>query len=80
LTERRVELAQRAHDQYQLRHVYSWGIFMGTVLGEWSAAETMFALQLPIVERLLGQEPSAFLHVCRGFYLYHRGRYEEARD
>jgi len=80
LTERRVELAQRAHDLYQLRHVYSWGIFMGTVLGEWSTVETMFARQLPIVERLLGQEPTAFLQVCRGFYLYHRGVYKEASD
>ena len=80
LTEQRVALAQRAHDLYQLRHVYSWGIFMGTVLGEWPTAETMFTRQLPIVERLLGQEPTAFLQVCRGFYLYHRGRYAEARD
>ncbi|MGI8827339.1 MAG: ATP-binding protein [Chloroflexota bacterium] len=80
LTERRVDLAQRAHDLYQLRHVYSWGIFMGTVLGEWQIAESMFARQQPIVERLLGQEPAAFLHVCRGFYLYHRGRYKEACD
>lgn len=75
-----VELAQKAHDLYQLRHVYSWGIFMASVLGEWPVAESMFGQQLPIVESLLGQEPTAFLQVCRGFYLYHRGRYEEARD
>jgi DNA-binding NarL/FixJ family response regulator len=80
LTERRVELAQRAHDVYHQRHVYSWGIFMGTVLGDWSTAESMFTRQLPVVERLLGQEPTAFLQVCRGFYLYHRGRYQEACD
>jgi tetratricopeptide (TPR) repeat protein len=73
LTERRVELAREAHDEYQLRHVYSWGSFMASCLGEWWTADAMLDRQEPILEHMPGQEPLAFLHVNRGFSLYVRG-------
>jgi DNA-binding CsgD family transcriptional regulator/tetratricopeptide (TPR) repeat protein len=80
LTNRRVLLAEAAHDVYQLRHVHSWSIFMATCLGNWPLAEAAHTLQMGIVERLPGHEPEAFLHVCRGYYLYHRNRYDKARE
>jgi len=80
LTDRRVELAREAHDEYQLRHVFSWAGFMASCLADWSAADAMFDRQGPIVEHLPGQEPLAFLHVNRSFSLYVRGDASSARS
>jgi DNA-binding NarL/FixJ family response regulator len=79
LTDRRVELAHEAHDEYQLRHVFSWAGFMATCLADWSIADALFERQRPIVERMPGLEPLAFLQVNRGFSLYVRGDAQSAR-
>jgi DNA-binding CsgD family transcriptional regulator len=80
LTQPRVDIALKAHDPYQLRHVYSWAAHMSAKLGDWPTAEGMLARQAPIVERLGGQEPAAHLCVVNGFLAYQRGEYDVARD
>jgi DNA-binding CsgD family transcriptional regulator len=79
LTDRRVEFAREAHDEYQLRHVFSWAGFMATCLADWSTADAMFDRQEPIVEHMPGLEPLAFLQVNRGFSMYVRGDTSTAR-
>ncbi|MBV9897630.1 MAG: AAA family ATPase [Chloroflexi bacterium] len=79
LTDHRVELAREAHDEYQLRHVFSWAGFMATCLADWATADALFERQGPIVERMPGLEPLAFLQVNRGFSLYVRGEAHSAR-
>ncbi|HLZ26555.1 MAG TPA: AAA family ATPase [Chloroflexota bacterium] len=77
LTDRRVKFAREAHDEYQLRHVFSWAGFMATCLADWSTADAMFDRQGPLVEHM--PEPLAFLHVNRGFSIYVRGDTSTAR-
>jgi hypothetical protein len=79
LTDRRVELARAAHDEYQLRHVFSWAGFMASCLADWSTADALFDRQRPIVEQMSGQEPLAFLQINLGFSLYVRGDASSAR-
>jgi DNA-binding CsgD family transcriptional regulator/tetratricopeptide (TPR) repeat protein len=72
--------AQRCHDPYQLRHVYtSLGWFAG-MRGHSSEAERMLDAAQTIVEQLASPEPMAWLHFCRGRLSYYRGEFAVAEE
>jgi DNA-binding CsgD family transcriptional regulator/tetratricopeptide (TPR) repeat protein len=74
----RAQLAERTHDPFALRHVYSWLGGMETLRGRWPEAEAMFARQGRVLEGLEGPEPHAILRAFRGLQHYYQGQFEEA--
>jgi DNA-binding CsgD family transcriptional regulator len=78
LTPRWLEFAQRCHDLYQLRHIYSFQAVGEIFLGRWAAAQHMIVQAQMVVERLASPEPLAFLDMVRGLLAYHQGDYATA--
>jgi DNA-binding CsgD family transcriptional regulator len=75
-----VAFAQRCHDLYQLRHVYSLLAIGHSLQGQWAEAEQMIASARPVVERLASPEPLLFFDVTRGSLAYFRGDYPVAEQ
>jgi DNA-binding NarL/FixJ family response regulator len=78
VTEQWLAFAQRCHDRYQLRHVYSQlaGLYLGQ--GRLADAERMLDQAKVIVEWLTSPEPRAVLSFMRSLIAYHRGAYAAA--
>ena len=76
----RLAFAQRCHDPYQLRHVYTSLGFVDTMQAKWSEAERLLDQAAAIVGRLASPEPVAWLHYCSGVLAYHRGEYAVAEE
>jgi DNA-binding NarL/FixJ family response regulator len=75
VTLQRLAFAQRCHDRYQLRHIYTWLAMLAAVQGKLDEAEQLLDREQPIVERLASPEPRAWLQFCRGALTYERGDY-----
>src|SRR6185436_18571861 len=76
----RAELAQRTHDLFHLRHVYSWIGQLETLRGRWAEAEQWLTQQEQILEALQSPEPRAVLCAYRGVLRYLQGRFGEAEQ
>jgi DNA-binding CsgD family transcriptional regulator len=74
----RLAFAQRCHDPYQLRHVYTWLAMIAGMSAEVSEAEQLMDKAQTIVERLASPEPLAWLQFGRGVFAYMRGAYAAA--
>jgi DNA-binding CsgD family transcriptional regulator len=75
---RQIEYAERSHDLYQLRHVYSWLAGYHCASGDQAQAEAMIDRQQEVVDRLDAPDPRAYLDSVRGMLLVWRGDYEQA--
>jgi predicted ATPase/DNA-binding CsgD family transcriptional regulator len=76
---RRLAFAERCHDRYQLRHLYTWFAVCDGMQGEADAADRWLDRAQPIVDRLASPEPLAYLTFCRGAgAFYNRGDYGAA--
>src|SRR6266567_8676561 len=77
---RRIELANRCQEPYQLRHLYPWLTACAACLGNFAEAEQRFAQAEAAIASLTSPEPRAFLLQIRGILavLYHS--YEEAEE
>jgi DNA-binding CsgD family transcriptional regulator len=77
-TRQRLTWAQRCHDSYQLRHVYTWLAVVAGLQGNLAETERWLDQAEVIVERLASPEPRAYVQFCRGAMAYTRGEYAEA--
>jgi predicted ATPase/DNA-binding CsgD family transcriptional regulator len=78
---KRLKFAERSHDSYQLRHVYTWlAAYSALCLGQWSEAERLLDEAQATVERLASPEPRGYLLSIRGFLSYFRGDYALAES
>jgi len=75
---RRLEFAERSHDPYQFRHVYTMLAIGTCLLGRWSEADAWLARAQEAVARLASPEPLAFFHLVRGYAAWLRGAGETA--
>ncbi len=73
-----LEAAQRSHDLYHLRHIYSMQAIGHIFGGRWAEAEQVLAQAQAVVEQLASPEPAAFLEVIHGMMAYYRGDYAAA--
>jgi DNA-binding CsgD family transcriptional regulator len=80
MTMRRLNLAERTHDAYQLRHAYTWLVVLEALQGNIAGAEEWIERALPIVTPLASPEPLAWLTFCRGMMAFFAGRLDEARQ
>jgi DNA-binding CsgD family transcriptional regulator/tetratricopeptide (TPR) repeat protein len=78
LSLRRLDLADRTHDPFELRHVYSWIGGLEMLQGRWSEAERWFVQQESALEGLQTPEPLATLRANQGTLHYYRGQFAEA--
>jgi DNA-binding CsgD family transcriptional regulator len=78
ITLRRLTFAQRCHDLYQLRHLFSWLAFVGAFLGEWTDVDANLDRAKVITDDLASPEPQAFLRFVRGIIALTQGEPVEA--
>jgi DNA-binding CsgD family transcriptional regulator len=76
----RCAFAQRCHDPYQLRHVYTSLGMLDGMQGKLCEAEHMLDEAQAIVERLASPEPMAWLHFERGRLAYDGGEFALAEE
>ena len=68
-----MEVVERAHDPYALRHVYAMLAALATFEADWAAQERYHTLAHKAMERLASAEPRGFLAHLRGLAAYLRG-------
>lgn len=68
-----MEVVERAHDPYALRHVYAMLAALATFEADWAAQERYHTLAHKAMERLASAEPRGFLAYLRGLAAYLRG-------
>jgi ATP/maltotriose-dependent transcriptional regulator MalT len=78
VTIRRLALAERTHDAYQLRHVHSWLAFVGAFLGDMAEVDAQLDRAESIIERLASPEPLGFLRFVQGVVAVLRGEHAPA--
>ncbi len=77
---RRIELAHRCQEPYQLRHLYPWLTACAACLGNFAEAEEWFAQAETAIVSLTSPEPRAFLLQTRGILAVVHHTYEEAGE
>jgi DNA-binding CsgD family transcriptional regulator/tetratricopeptide (TPR) repeat protein len=75
MTLRRLEFAERSHDRYQLRHVYTWLAVCAGMRGARNEAERRLGQAEAAVASLESPEPRAYLTFVRGALLSMHGDY-----
>lgn len=78
MTIRRLAFAERCHDLYQLRHVYTWIAFVGAFLGETAEVDARLDQARAILEDLASPEPRAFFHFVCSIVALVRGEHDDA--
>ena len=78
ITVRRLALAERCHDRYQLRHVHTWLGLIDAFLGNVSTLDAQLERAQPIIGDLSSPEPQAFLNFTSGIVAMVRGEYAAA--
>jgi DNA-binding CsgD family transcriptional regulator len=78
LTLQRLQLAERTHDPFEFRHVYSWLGVLETLQGRWSEADAWFARQERALAGLQTPEPLATLRAGQGLLHYYLGQFDRA--
>ena len=77
---RRIELANRCQEPYQLRHLYPWQTACAACLGNFAEAEQWFAQAEAAIASLTSPEPRAFLLQIRSILAVLHHSYEEAEE
>src|SRR6266702_3838902 len=77
---RRIELANRCQEPYQLRHLYPWLTACAACLGNFAEAEQRFAQAEAAIASLTSPEPRAFLLQIRGILAVQLHTYEAAEE
>ena len=80
VTQQRLAFAERCHDRYQLRHVYTWLAVCDGMQGERAEADQWLDRAQAIVAHLASPEPLAYVLFCRGALAYASGEYAVAED
>jgi predicted ATPase/DNA-binding CsgD family transcriptional regulator len=65
IARRRLTFAQRSHDRYQLRHVYTWLAVIDAMQGKFNEADRLLNQAQALVEQLASPEPLAYVTFCR---------------
>jgi predicted ATPase/DNA-binding CsgD family transcriptional regulator len=77
---RRIELAHRCQEPYQVRHLYPWLTACAACLGNFVAAEQWFSQAETAIASLASPEPRAFLLQIRGMLAVSHHDYEAAEE
>src|SRR5437588_5373528 len=77
---RRVELAHRCQEPYQLRHLYPWQTACAACLGNFAEAEQWLTHAEAAIASLASPEPRAFLLQIRSILAVNRHMYEVAEE
>ena len=80
VTLRRLRIAERTRDSYQLRHAYTWLVVLDALQGDIAGANRWAERAMQIVIHFSSPEPLAWLNFCQGMVALHVGRMDEARD
>ena len=80
ITLRRLEFAERSHDRYQLRHVYTWLSIIDAMQGKIEQANQRLDQAQTFVEQLASPEPSAYVTFCRAAFAHQMGDYARAEE
>jgi ATP/maltotriose-dependent transcriptional regulator MalT len=78
--QRRIELAHRCQEPYQLRHLYPWLAACTSCLGNFAEAEYWFAQAETAIASLTSPEPHAFLLQMRSMGAVAHHTYEGAEE
>jgi predicted ATPase/DNA-binding CsgD family transcriptional regulator len=77
---RRIELAHRCQEPYQLRHLYPWLTACAACLGNFVEAEQWLSQAVSAIASLTSPEPQAFLLQMRGMLAVSHHEYEAAEE
>src|SRR5205807_8480352 len=77
---RRIELAHRCQEPYQLRHLYPWQTACAACLGNFAEAEQWLAQAETAIASLTSPEPQAFLLQIRSILAVFQHTYEIAEE
>src|SRR5205823_8053356 len=78
--QRRIELAHRCQEPYQLRHLYPWLAACAACLGNFAEAEQWLAQAETAITSLTSPEPRAFLLQIRSILGVFHHDYERAEE
>jgi tetratricopeptide (TPR) repeat protein/DNA-binding CsgD family transcriptional regulator len=76
----RAQMAERTHDLFHLRHVYSWIALQEILQGRWEEAEASLIKQEKILDGFQSPEPRAAVRLYRTMLFYYLGRFSEAEQ
>ena len=77
-TRKRIGLARRAQDLFQLHHARAWLAYMTALAGDWAESDRLVAeLEAPTA-RLTNREPFSFVLKAKGYCAYQRGDFATA--
>ncbi len=79
VTLRRLELAKRSHDPYQMRHIYPWLAVLAGVQGRFDETRDYVRRSEFEIRPLESPEPHAYLLFCRAAFAYFTGDYSTAK-
>jgi DNA-binding CsgD family transcriptional regulator len=77
-THRRIELARRAQDLFQLYHARAWLAYMSALVGDWPEVDRLVCDLRLATARLTNQEPQSFILKAAGYCAYQRGDFATA--
>jgi len=77
-THRRVELAGRAQDLFQLHHARAWLAYMSALAGDWPAVDRLVGDLQAVAARLADPEPISYILKATGYCAYQRGDFAKA--
>jgi DNA-binding CsgD family transcriptional regulator/tetratricopeptide (TPR) repeat protein len=77
-THRRIELARRAQDLFQLYHARAWLAYMSALAGDWPEVDRLVCDLRAATARLTNQEPLSFILKAAGYCAYLRGDFATA--
>src|SRR5439155_2684309 len=77
---RRIELAHRCQEPYQMRHLYPWLAACADCLGNFAEAEQWIAQAETAIASLTSPEPRAFLLQIRGILAVLHHTYDIAEE
>jgi DNA-binding CsgD family transcriptional regulator/tetratricopeptide (TPR) repeat protein len=78
VTRRRIAFAERCHDRYELRHVWTMLAVGALISGDPALAAEHLARARTIVDELASPEPLAFLDFCESCLAYYRNDHATA--
>ncbi|HEX3723159.1 MAG TPA: LuxR C-terminal-related transcriptional regulator, partial [Nitrolancea sp.] len=78
IAQQRLDYAQRSHDTYQLRHVYTWLAIVDAMQGNIAQTSQRLDQAEVLAEQLASPEPIAYVNFCRVAFAYQQGDYARA--
>jgi DNA-binding CsgD family transcriptional regulator len=77
-THRRIELARRVQDLFQLHHARAWLAYMTALSGDWPEVDRLVCDLRVTTARLVNKEPLSFILKATGYCAYQRGDFATA--